>query len=471
VGFSDHLKRLGYDPAIPMQDKIDEWFGWYTASNDFYSSTEQATDGRTTYKVDRLTIKPARMVTQEWASLLMNERTLISCDDEDANRFLNGDSATDRGYLGRTRLVTIGQRLIERTFALGTGAWALRVEGLGVTASGAVTPSPEAKIVAQRFDARQIRPLSYDEDTCTECAFISQVALSGKRYTQMQLHLLNEGRYVIETVFFDAKGEQVRPPGFAEQFVTNSATPLFALVRPGLENTYWDYSPFGVSVFDDAIGAVKLTDTSIDNMFRDIWLGQKMLFLDERMLETDRNGKVVVPRSKDQQLFRKTEADGGTGGKLIEEYNPELRVEDNRNALTTALEVLGMRTGLGDDYFTIDNKTGMITATQVVSEQSVLFRNLRKHENVLEPALQTLVRGILTLARSIKDAPVPEDPGEIHVNFDDSVIEDTDAQRKRDLGDVAAGLMHPWEYRVKWYGEDEQTARMMTEGDPLPSVE
>jgi A118 family predicted phage portal protein len=191
-----------------------------------------------------------------------------------------------------------------------------------------------------------------------------------------------------------------------------------------------------------------------------------MLFLDERLLEKDAHGNVVVPRAKDQQLFRKSEVD--TGQSMIEDYNPDLRVTDNRMALTTALEVLGQRTGLGNGYFSIEGTSGVQTATEVVAEQSDLFRNVRKHENSIEPALRTLVLGILSLARTVKGVTLPEDPGEIRVNFDDSVIEDTDAQRKRDLADVAAGLMMPWEYRVKWYGEDEKTAQSMIDSGVPP---
>jgi hypothetical protein len=31
--------------------------------------------------------------------------------------------------------------------------------------------------------------------------------------------------------------------------------------------------------------------------------------------------------------------------------------------------------------------------------------------------------------------------------------------------------MMPWEYRVKWYGEDETTARAITETEGLPTPE
>ena len=54
------------------------------------------------------------------------------------------------------------------------------------------------------------------------------------------------------------------------------------------------------------------------------------------------------------------------------------------------------------------------------------------------------------------------DEGEVRVTFDDSIIADTAAEKKQDMDEVAVGLMQPWEYRAKWYGEDEETARRGT---------
>jgi hypothetical protein len=44
------------------------------------------------------------------------------------------------------------------------------------------------------------------------------------------------------------------------------------------------------------------------------------------------------------------------------------------------------------------------------------------------------------------------------VSFDDSIIEDTEAQKTSDRTDVTNGVMSKVEYRMKWYGEDEETA-------------
>ena len=49
------------------------------------------------------------------------------------------------------------------------------------------------------------------------------------------------------------------------------------------------------------------------------------------------------------------------------------------------------------------------------------------------------------------------------------ILDDADAKEKEranDRQDVSMGVMNDWEYRAKWYGEDETTAKMM-----LPKME
>lgn len=45
--------------------------------------------------------------------------------------------------------------------------------------------------------------------------------------------------------------------------------------------------------------------------------------------------------------------------------------------------MLGKKTGVGADRYTWDKSGGVKTATEVVSDKSDLYQNLRKHELVL----------------------------------------------------------------------------------------
>ena len=48
---------------------------------------------------------------------------------------------------------------------------------------------------------------------------------------------------------------------------------------------------------------------------------------------------------------------------------------------------------------------------------------------------------------------------EISIDFDDSIIEDEEANFNRDARLLQMGIMNDWEFRMKWMNEDEATAK------------
>ena len=462
---SEWMRSLGYTNAgVPMADKIKEWWGWYTAEGDFYApDTERS--GSKRFKVSRISMRPARMVCEDWASLVMNEGTTIGVDGEEGDTEAAIADAYLQEWIESSRFLYHAPHLVERLFALGTAGWALRLEGM-VEGAG---PSPDTRFVPQRFDARHIVPLTFDEDDCTEAAFTSSATVRGERLTQVQLYRIGErGTYEIHTGLFDKRGEQKIIDGITTMVDTGITTPPFALMRTGLDNTHWDYSPFGVSVFEPALGAVQLLDEALNNTWSDLYLGRKMVFIDEDMLEVDARGNVTVPRAADQQLFRKVGSGAIGDDKGIAEYNPALRVADNRMALSTALELLAKRCGFGPGYYSLDKAgQGIRTATEVASDNSELMRNVVKHELAISPAIERICEAVIALGSAVHGHALPDVRGRVRVVFDDSIIEDTEALRRRDREEVSAGLMKPWEYRMKWRAEAEETAKAMTESDDV----
>ena len=49
-------------------------------------------------------------------------------------------------------------------------------------------------------------------------------------------------------------------PGAAADVATGCASPTFGIVRPAVPNTRVDFSPYGQSVFADAVDAVQSVD-------------------------------------------------------------------------------------------------------------------------------------------------------------------------------------------------------------------
>lgn len=119
--------------------------------------------------------------------------------------------------------------------------------------------------------------------------------------------------------------------------------------------------------------------------------------------------------------------------------------------------MLGDLTGFGINYFNMDDSRGYVkTATEVSSGNSALMRNIRRHENSLEGPIVSIARAVMHASRSFGES-IP-DEGETRVQFDDSIIQDTAAEKEQDMKEVGV-TMGAWEYRMRWYGEEESVAR------------
>ncbi len=132
-----------------------------------------------------------------------------------------------------------------------------------------------------------------------------------------------------------------------------------------------------------------------------------------------------------------------------------IRAEEHEKAINDNLNMLSMKCGFGQNRYKFDNGS-VQTATQVISENSDMYRSVNKHELILESVIDELIRIIARLGQVLKQ-PVNPDTAVV-VDFDDSIIEDKVAERQSDRQDVSMGAMTLAEYRAKWYGETEQEA-------------
>lgn len=437
-----YLESLGFSlPLTQIEPYVREWGMWMDAAGEFYSYRDTDGFGRA-YEVHRRSLRPAMRVCREWGSLLLNDKTQIVCENQACTDYLNR-------WLAETDFLAAAQACVVRAFGLGTGAWALWVD------------TEAHKVRVRNYDARMVVPLTWDEDGVTECAFVTRCFDKGKPVDQLQLHLMNSDKtYAIDTVCFGEGGAEIEVPGVLAHYETGSVSPSFALVKPAFENTRVDMSPYGQSIFADALGAVAAVDLAFDALFNEVDVSKMRVFLSDVLFETERDGasgkRVSIPFGKqDCTVFRKVMSTEDT----IREFAPALRTEAQEQALRVALQMLGDLCGFGISYFDFDNAGYVKTATEVSSDNSALMRNIRRHENALQGALVDVARAVLAAARGMGEELPAE--GAVHVTFDDSIITDTTAEKAQDMAEVAAGLMAAWEYRAKWYGEDEATAKRM----------
>ncbi|MBF0965763.1 MAG: phage portal protein, partial [Actinomyces bouchesdurhonensis] len=141
----------------------------------------------------------------------------------------------------------------------------------------------------------------------------------------------------------------------------------------------------------------------------------------------------------------------------MHEVDMKLRVTEHEDAINNDLNLLGFKCGFGTQFYRFE-RGNVTTATQVISENSDLYRSVCKHEIILEDVLKNLIRVIIRLGNAAKLGSFKED-ADITIDFDDSIIEDSSAERNEDRQDVSIGAMGLDEYRAKWYGETIEKAR------------
>ena len=439
----EYLTSLGFHlPIESMEGYIRAWHEWMEADGSFYNYRDADGFGRI-YEVHRRSIHPAMRVCREWGSLLLNDKTSVVCDDQACTDFLNE-------YFTSSNFMPMAQATVVRAFGMGTGAWALWVD----------TGKKSVKI--RHYDARMTIPLTWDEEGVTECAFITRVFYRGKAIDQLQMHLLGDlGTYRIDTVCFDHEGNQMEVSGVLPSYETSSPFATFSIVKPAIDNTRVDMSPYGQSVFADAIDAIQAVDIAFDALVSEVSVSKMRIFLSDVLFDKESDGKgkrVSIPFGKsDCTVFRKIMSTED----VIQEFAPALRTDSQAAAFRIALQMLGDLCGFGINYFDLDDSGYVKTATEVSSDNSQLMRNIARHEHVLDASIAGISHSLLHIERGFgKELP---DEGEVHAIFDDSIITDTAAEKRLAMAEVGV-TMHPYEYRMKFYGEDEATARKRAEG-------
>lgn len=448
---ADWLAQMGYSPDERMAGVVDGYWGWFTADNAWYHYRQRR--NFRTFTLERETLGPASLAAETWSDLLMNERLSITSPDAAMARFI------DERFSG---FGLDSADFVSRAFALGTGGWAVDVRGV----SGDGLQHPGASVEVTEYDATQIIPLTYSARDCQQCAFASRVEVGGRDYDQCQAHVLRGGTYHIVTQLFEPRSHvPVRVEGVAEDLDTGSPHKTFSLVRPAVPNKHFSYCAMGASVFDGAVGAIKAVDEALTSLLTHLRVAKPRMFVDREIVdvvtETDASGKKVrryaaFGEADDTVFMMRT---GNEGAEQMRVVQPDPRVEENTEAINTGLKLLSLKCGLGNGYWSWDMHNGITTATEVVSDSAALAKSLKRHQNNMTKSIRDIVRGVAGVCVGLGVDRL--DPcAEVDVDYDDSVITDTQTDKSMALAEIAAlGVPElKQRYLVRWCGFTEEEA-------------
>lgn len=417
VSINDYLMGLGYTPpGDETYNYILEWMEWYQGDVDkFHSYT--VWNGFQRRKCHRMTLGMAKKICEDWASLILNEKVGIKAGNYEKR--LNE-------ILERNNFRVRGNQLIELAFALGTGAFVEYLDG--------------DKIVIDYIRADMIRPLSWDNGDITECAFGSYRNLGGRDRIYLQLHRLGReageipAQYYIENHYVDAEtGQELDPPeGVLPIVATGSERPLFQTITTNIQNNIELDSPMGISVYANSIDQLKGCDIVYDSYMNEFVLGKKRIIVPASMarLTMGADGGNAPLFDPEDTVYYAMPGDRNTDLQLTEN-NMTIRSQDHELGIQRALDLLSLKCGMGTGRYQFDS-SGVKTATEVISDKSDLYQNLKKNEIPVTSAILGMVDAIAFL-----DGYGPVDAT---VDFDDSIIEDSNATIDKNIKLVQSGL-------------------------------
>lgn len=452
----EKLKERGFT-TVPdsFYTNIAAWKSWYDGEvKNFHQY--KVYNGQEHVKRHRYTMGMAKKVSEDWANLLMNEKVQITLEGKKEQDFFDA-VCSDNNFRVKS------SEMQEMKAALGTVAYVPRIVGASVNA---VTGKLEGKAEGIKLDyctAEHIFPLSWENGKVIECAFATSKVVGKDTYLYLQIHRLDENKeYVIENVLFKDQNGQLSEvdnssvDGFENVppvVNTGSKDRQFVIDRLNIANNIDVSLPLGISVFANAIDNLKGVDVAYDSYINEFVLGKKRIMVKPEATKGIDGDPVFDPNDTVYYVL----PEDSQNGSLIEQVDMTLRTEEHNAGLQDMLNVLSSKCGFGENHYKFD-RGNISTATQVISENSSMFRTIKKHEIILEDVLIELCRIILRLGNTYMGAGLNEDV-EISVDFDDSIIEDKQAEFSRDMQLLNAGIMNDWEFRAKWMNEDEATAK------------
>lgn len=450
------LNELGYT-TIPdsFYSKVYEWKSWYQGDvKGFHNYTVQ--NGERQVKCRRYSLGMGKKLCEDWANLLMNEKVQITLEGQKEQDFIDL-------VLTENNFAVKANEMQELKSALGTVAYVPRVIGQEISESGDIVPGNASGIVLDYVTIENIYPLSWQNGYISECAFSSEVTRGGKDYLYLQIHRREDnGNYVIENRIYRYDNEQladeqlVNVKGFENippVVHTGSDKRQFVIDRPNIANNVNYLLPTGIAIYANAIDVLQGVDIAYDSYVNEFKLGKKRIMVKPSAAQYLDGTPAFDP---DDVVFYVMPEDTEDGA-VVTPIDMTLRTAEHNTGIQDQLNILSSKCGFGETYYRFDGGS-VATATQVISENSTMFRTIKKHEIVLEQALVELCRILLRMGNTAMNAGLNEDV-EISIDFDDSIIEDKQSEFSRDMQMLSAGIMNDWEFRAKYMNEDEATAK------------
>lgn len=311
-------------------------------------------------------------------------------------------------------------------------------------------------------------PSSYDMDgTLTGCVILKKIIDNKKQFMLVEKHSFNHPIHTVEENIYRIQNGNFKKVSLQECSQTegmsefyswdNVELPMIVEFRNPRQNTI-DESPCPIALYGGHENLIEDCDRQYNEINWEQIAGRTRIFADEDMFKSYQGAdgklkKVLLPEALQKVIIKLN--GNGTAEEKIQTHSPTLRTEQQISAYQQILREIENVCRIGKG--TLSDLSEVIqTATQYKGGKSVLYNTVNTFESEFEKKYKHLAYIFAYMLSAYQS--VPFNP-EISITYDDSDRKDASMERQADLMEVNAGLMQKWEYRMKHYGEDEETAK------------
>ncbi|MDY5521582.1 MAG: phage capsid protein [Agathobacter sp.] len=241
-----------------------------------------------------------------------------------------------------------------------------------------------------------------------------------------------------------------------EASIDNIDKTLFAYFKMPYNNVIDPTSPLGVPVFYNAINELRDLDIAWSRKGDEVEDSKHMLIVGASAQMSSKQQKITLPR------FVKSLDLGGSGplDEPVHEHVATMLTGNRIEDINSILSMISTKAGFSQGAFTLDRKTGMVTATQVESDDRETIETIKEMRDSLKDALEHLVYAVSKYADLYDYAPV----GEYDVSFSfGDLTYSYDEDRARHWQYVQAGKYPLYRYYMKFEGMSEEEARALVD--------
>lgn len=243
--------------------------------------------------------------------------------------------------------------------------------------------------------------------------------------------------------------------------------PLFGMFRTPAANNIDINTPMGLPIYAEAIEELRDLDVAYSRNAGEIFDSEKIILVDDQLLMPsgvnlkNTTTAMIEKRREEMKLPHYVKNVFGNGADIFyQEINPQLNTDVRLAGMNALLSQIGYKAGFSNGYFVFNEKTGMVTATQVEADDRRTIQLIKDVRDKLEDCLNGTIYALNVFADLYGLAPV----GAYEVTYDfGDIVYSYEEDKQTWWKYVVQGLVPFWYYLTKFENLSEEEAKALVE--------